>query len=97
MVTTEALDAWCPPTFNPSGLGRDVVGVVHHLDGEPQHTVLDLLKEPVALANGGGRNLDLGGHSRSPSEEVVLGCRGRVGPPSSISPTSAEVRPPRGA
>ena len=51
-VTTEADDAWWPPTFSPSTLGPDVVGVMDHPDGEPEHFLFDRVqrRQPRAVA-----------------------------------------------
>ena len=44
IVASEAEDAWCPPTFSPSRVVAQVVGVVDHPGGEPQHFLFQLME-----------------------------------------------------
>ena len=36
--------------LHSTGVGTVVIGMIHHLDGQPQDFLLNLLKEPVLIA-----------------------------------------------
>ena len=48
IVASEAEEAWWPPTFRPSSLVAQVVGVVDRPGREPQHLALELGEEGQA-------------------------------------------------
>ena len=69
--TTEAEEAWWPPTFTPEDAARHLVGVMDHARSQPEHPLLDPVEDlQVRGARGDEGTLGLGPFHASESRSL---------------------------